>query len=58
MISLAVQSADKDKGGGFWCYIDCHSILLKLPTCTLTPPVFSIYTIRFNLNSPSFSIVC
>jgi hypothetical protein len=57
MISLAVQSAGNIKGGGFWCYISCYLISLKLLICTLTPPIFSIYAIRFDLNSPSFGII-
>ena len=57
IISLAEQSASKSRGGGFWCYIGYYLILLRLLTYTLTPPVFSIYAIRFDLNSPSFSIV-
>ena len=57
MISLAEQSASKSKGDRFWYYIDYHLILLRLLIYTLTPPVFSIYAIRFDLNSLSFSIV-
>jgi len=58
IISLAVRSASKSRGGKFWCYIGCCLTLLRLLTCTLTPPVFSIYAIRFDLNSLSFSIIC
>ena len=57
MISLVRQSASKSKGGKFWYYTGYYLILLRLLTYTLTPPVFSIYAIRFDLNSPSFSIV-
>ena len=58
IISLIKQSASKSRGGGFWYYIGYYLILLKLLTYTLTPPVFSIYVIKFDLNSLFFSIVC
>jgi len=58
MISLAVRSASKSREGKFWYYIGYYLTLLRLLTYTLTPPIFSIYAIRFNLNSLSFSIVC